>query len=236
MIKRKISLNCFVWILAFAIAGCDSLNTNVTPTLQATLEAPLMDRSILTGIPCKAPCWNNLNLGKSTEADILVTLYNLPFVNTDTIRESVTSYWDTSRGKNIEAKLIAAECERPAGQQCVGLIIANATLSSIGLLPNYDITFQEIVDRLGAPDYVRVNLIPPGNQCSIKLIWVSRQIIIEHNDYSQSDPCGGIDPQKGVDSSWTIQSISYVLPEDIELTTIPAPGTDYPWPGFIISP
>ena len=230
---RKITISCCLLFFLFLITSCDSFIVNVTSTPQATLETSLMDRSILTDSPCSAPCWYGLRLGKSTEADVLAILQSLSFVDPTTIQEQDVGYWDSSRRENIKAKLISVKCKEPAGHQCVGLTVANDTLRSIGLFPNYTITFQEIVDHLGSPDYVRVGLIPPGNTCKMSLIWVHRQIITDYSDHSSNKLCFEIRSGKAVEPTLIAQSITYVLPDDGYLASIPDPGYDYSWPGFI---
>ena len=135
---RMIILGIIVW----SLTSCQ-LNVQVS---SPTLEASMMDQSLLTDQPCSAPCWYRLELGKSNKAEVLSTLQSLAFANPATIHEKNYGYWDLSAEKNIPASLISIDCRNPSWQ-CAGLVVANNTLVSIGWFPNYNLSLLEVVDR-----------------------------------------------------------------------------------------
>jgi hypothetical protein len=116
----------------------------------------------------------------------------------------------------------------------VGSTIANDQLKVISLFPNYEITFLRVVETLGEPDYISLTLTPnvhsPG--CSISLIWADQHIIIDHIDEASTEMCDSMSSnEKKISSELTTDSITYLLPEYIELRI--ETGGVLPWSGFI---
>jgi hypothetical protein len=201
-------------------------------TSTPTLEVSLTDRSLVTGLPCKAPCWYGLEAGKSTELEVLSKLRELSFIDPNTVQENKIGYWEPTINNSIPAKLISASCKEPQGHQCVGLTIANDQLKIISLFPNYDLTFLYVVERLGNPDYVGRTLTSdihsPG--CIISLIWSSRHIIIGHIDDTSIEMCDTMNSIKQIPPELTTDFVTYLLPEYIELRI--ETSSISPWPGF----
>jgi len=189
-----------------------------------------MDNSLFTGVPCGAPCWFGLEPGRSTEEDIIAVLGELSFLNPDTIDETLVGYWDPVQKKNVRAKLISASCMQPENRQCVGLTVVNNHLKIIGLFPNYTITFEDLVNHLGTPDNVKVNLVPPLHPpgCSVGLIWREQQIVADHTEKSTTELCDDIYSGKGANLSLLVHSITYFVPEYIEFM-IKSGDNIYPW-------
>ena len=104
---------CISLLILLTSSGCGVSITQETPTQAATTDPGLVDDSLLTDIPCKAPCWYGLELGKSTEADVLTTLHELSFIDPNRIGDRAASYWDPKEQKNIVVKLITAKCIKP---------------------------------------------------------------------------------------------------------------------------
>jgi hypothetical protein len=50
------------------------------------------------------------------------------------------------------------------------------------IFPNFEITFQQAVDKLGPPDGYRLSIQNPEGRiiCDVKLIWIERQIEMLH--------------------------------------------------------
>jgi hypothetical protein len=113
-----------LWALVPLLTGCQIYTQTPAPTPTQTLEASLMDRSLLTDTPCPAPCWYSLKLGKSTKAEVIATLQALPFIDLNTIKESADYYWDQVSEKNMPAVLVSANC-RATQSRCAGLVLAN---------------------------------------------------------------------------------------------------------------
>ena len=216
---------CILILLVGVLAGCQTASLTPRPTL----EASLMDRSLLTGKPCQAPCWYGLELGKSTRAEVLATLQTLSFADPATIQEIADGYWDLEIRKNLPATLIGIDCRQPQ-RQCAGLTVSDDVLVGIGLFPNYDLTLREVVDYLGAPDYVRAVINQDRTTCKIALWWIKRQIELERSVQNGQALCEAVKGGNRLDPNLTIQRIYYDLPQRFSI--IPMAGLDRPWPGF----
>lgn len=216
--------------LVTSIVSCQNRSDE---SLTPTPENSLMDRSIFTGIPCKAPCWYGLQVGISTESNVLNQLRKLSFIDTATIAESKTGYWEPKLQDILPAKLISASCKEPKDHQCVGLTLVDDTLKIISIFPNYEITFHSIVEILGVPDYFVSNLIPPIHSpgCSLSLIWSTRQIIIDYIDQSSVDLCNLVDSNKKIPANLTVNSIGYFAPDYIQFRINAAKAQN--WNGFL---
>lgn len=160
-------------VLAF-LAGCGNPETTPAMPLPA-----IIDRSPFTGVPCSAPCWYGLVIGKSSEGEVRSTLEVLPFLDQSTI-DYVQRKWMPGIAPNIDAQGVDvyASCIRPH-QPCVELSVADNVLTRIDILLNYQISVGEIVENLGAPDYVGTQQSGVEvRTCEVVLIWYSKQLIL----------------------------------------------------------
>ena len=64
------------------LTGCSSL----LPVTAEPLPTAIIDKSPFTDVPCSAPCWHGLVIGKSSASEVRSTLSVLPFINQKTIR------------------------------------------------------------------------------------------------------------------------------------------------------
>lgn len=232
MQSKALKLRRILLIGILFISACRQNSSQVRPNQTPTLDSFLTDSSILTDIPCEAPCWYGLELNESTRGDVFTVLQGLTFISQNTVQETLVGYWDPIVEDNIPAKLISANCIQPEDRQCVGLTIADDRLKIIGLFPNYEIRFDELVNHLSAPDYVSINLIPPIHSpgCSVSLIWVEQRIIVDHTEKSDSTLCDDVHSGTGIKPFLSVNSITYFLPEYIELRI--ESSETYPWSGF----
>jgi hypothetical protein len=231
-VTRKTIGNIFnlVLVLLF-VTSCEIPLLQSNLSQDSELNNRLVDNSFLDENPCQAPCWYDLELGKSTESEVRLTLRNLSFIDASNIEEHSSSYWDSTENMNVQAKLIAARCVNPTNQICASMIIAGGNLKSIILFPNQNISVSQVVDHLGDPDYFQ--LLPSFTMgCSVRLVWKQKQIIISLSSKMASSLCGELRDGKSIDPTLRINSIEYVIPDDIQLTSIPEDGRDYQWPGF----
>lgn len=190
-----------------------------------------MARGLFADYPCEAPCWHGLEPGQSTENDVLVTLRSLTFIDAGSIRETAAGCWDATHGEEVEAKLIDAECTAWAGRRCLRLLLAGDNLKMIILFPGQSTTFQDAVAHLGKPDFVQL-LRFRGPKCEIRLVWIHRQVIVEHTDPSSTTLCEEGRLGAKIDPNLAVHSVTFILPDDIQLTSIPESKRDFPWPGF----
>ena len=225
----------FVVLFAWLLFGCRFFSrkelASATPTLSSpTLEAFLMDRSILTDDPCQAPCWYGLELGKSGRDEIINALETLSFINPNTIEEGpYYSYWDPSIGQNLTAEYISADCRSPQ-QRCVVLVMVNHLLASVQLTPNYNLSLDEVVNHLGPPDYFRVVLLQDRSTCLLVFSWEQKQIMMQRDEKNGKRLCSSIDKGGGIPPDLTIDWIVYQLPN--LFTSERAYGK--PWPSFSV--
>ncbi len=217
-----------------ALVGCVS---PAPPT--ATLEPSLMDQSILTDVPCAAPCWYGLELGKSTKADALATAHSLSFIDPKEFPEKPAyyMYWDGSKYVQTPGTFVHLRCRQP-DQTCASLLFVNDLLKEVLMSPNYDLTFGEVVAHLGAPDYIGFAPIQveSGALCSVSLIWKQRGITASFSSGGAKNNqvrCNTVHKDPRVDRNLPVQQIMYILPENIALAAIPSSAGGEPWAGFL---
>lgn len=143
-----------------------------------TLAPDQMDRSTFTGIPCAAPCWYGLVVGRSSEHDVMSTLSTLTFIDQDTVEV----FRGTRPTLNYEAFApgaeIAARCTQPK-QQCLTLTVANDILTNITVILNYEMRVDEAIRYLGDPDYIGYqDLGAERIICEAYMVWVGKQLVL----------------------------------------------------------
>lgn len=231
-------LHPIIVAVSLAVAAC--IPRQLAPTATATLEASLMDRSLLTGQPCEAPCWYGLELGRTTKAEAEAMAGTLSFIDPTASEERPDGYWDPAQQTTLPATFVHLKCRQPERQTCAGLLFVNDTLRRIHLSPNYPLRFADVVTSLGDPDYVQV-FPAPGHEmlCDVGLIWKERRISVDFlNEASAVGPvrCEAVRGGRGIEGDLAVQQVVYMLPDDVALTTVPQPGRDFPWTGFSQSP
>jgi hypothetical protein len=138
-----------------------------------------MDKSPFTGIPCAAPCWHGLEVGKSTEKDTIAVLPDLTFIDQNSVqiyrRPSMPDFYTMLSGPGAQ---IVANCVN-SNKRCVDLATSNDILQRIIVSLNYEIMADEAIGYLGNPDYVAV--APVGGEifiCDVYLIWSSSRLVL----------------------------------------------------------
>ncbi|MGB8644196.1 MAG: hypothetical protein WCF84_03100, partial [Anaerolineae bacterium] len=129
-IKPQIMLGLLAVVI---LTGCTAWGWGATPT--PTLEPSLIDSSILTGIPCVAPCWYGLEIGRSTKSDILAVAQTLSFVDPKSFPEEPVYYWDLAKQANTVGTQISLRCRQPEDSSCVSLVVVNNVLKQIYVSP-----------------------------------------------------------------------------------------------------
>jgi len=225
-------------IMAVALAGCVR---PVSPT-SPTVDPALTDRSILTGDPCKAPCWYGLVVGTSTEQEMLETVALLPFLNpSGTTSQRGASYRDRLLGKTYSGTRYYLECAAPGWASCAAPLLVDGVLKEVIIRPNYDITFSDAVSQLGDPEFVRFIYAGYERECELVLQWNSKGIMLFGKlvDQGIGAKCDKLHTSllegERIDPSTRIDSIWYVLPQDMqgpdELND-PSYLALFPWRGF----
>ncbi len=217
-------------VLGLLFTGCSSRDKPLlgTPTPTPILDESLVDRSLLTGEPCDAPCWQTLELGKSTKSDVIAKLRDLTFINASTIGESPSYYWDPETEQAVPAIRVHADCRVPK-IHCVGLELVNNQLVAVRFVPKYTLLIKDLVDHFGPPDFVRPVLHMDGRTCDIFYSWEMRQILAESSITDGKDRCESIEDGHGLDKNLSINGVHYELPD--KFTYQRQYGQE--WPGFL---
>ena len=159
----------WLWIvLATALAAV------VLSACQATPD-PLIDRSLATGEPCAAPCWQGLHIGKSSLANITTVLQQLPFVDADSIQQFSAGAVDVSGETQVQ---VDWHCLHPRLRWCGSALLTGDRLEHLRMMVNFPWTLADAVQRLGQPSYVGYDDYGPGGQCYISLYWADKGVSI----------------------------------------------------------
>jgi hypothetical protein len=227
--------HALIVLVVSLLVACTFSAAPVTPT--ATLDPAFIDRSIVTGIPCLAPCWYGLKLDHSTKADVLATAQNLTFVDTKKFPEEPYNYWEPSKQTQVVGTLIRLQCRQPEAQTCAGLLLFSDVLKQIYLFPRPTLDFAQVVSSLGPPEYVQaVPRMDTPVLCDVALIWKQRGITVAFvNGFPQKDQvrCEDIRSGKGINPDLPAEHVVYALPDDPSISTVPELGRDFFWPGFL---
>jgi hypothetical protein len=200
------------------------------PTLTVISDTDLLDQSWLLDEPCKAPCWYELELEHSTQQEAEEAILSLPFIEPSHDPYSI----GLRISGNKEEELIYFDCVEPQGVPCAILGFVNSVLVEIMIVPNFHITFADVVEKIGAPDVMRAEPVAPSaTECQVSLIWADRQMSIaywESKRGSNRDLCQIVRKDQKPPLDLIVYFVSYkVLNEDdISLSKV-----IYPWNGFI---
>ena len=170
MVKNKLA-HCIrqVIILVIVLVLCSCNSTTERVNLE-TLDKNLYEQSWLIGKPCNAPCWNGLEPGKSSRKDSISTAKQLAFINGDSVELA------NSQGA-------AFLCKEPPDLYCVTMTFENGTLENLSITPNFDITIDQAVEKLGTPDGFLVRpMYPDAGGCRLQVIWKKQRLILEHTE------------------------------------------------------
>jgi hypothetical protein len=148
-----------------------------------------MDKSPFTGIPCAAPCWHGLEVGKSSESDVIAVLPTLTFINHDSIQMYRTSMPGIDKTYAPGVKIVAS-CPQ-SSKECLKLTVVDDILTKIVVGLNYELKPDEAIGYLGNPDYIGV--APIGGEifiCEVYLIWSGSRLVLASTFEANKDPDG----------------------------------------------
>ncbi len=162
-----------------------------------------MDAGLLTGKPCKPPCWQNLTPGVSTTDDVERFLMNLDPKKWPSREEEV--YKSSCRWMRISDKLGIKV------NTLFDLYLDNGKLTFIGSRPPVVIRLKEIVDRFGTPEYFQsVLAIGPDGQYYILEVYYPSQGLAFLLNPNQDKDVGYIK------SGMLVDFIEYFPPGDLQ--------------------
>lgn len=230
--NRKIT---FLLIVSeFVLCSCypNSTPSRNPPTIPI-VPIEITDQSWLTDEPCKSPCWYQMQVGKTTRQEAMEIIKTIEFIKPDQIREYHIGTFDTIEDQKPENKGIVFNCVKPEGRECAYLEFIGNYLYQIQVNLNFAISFEEIVERIGPPDYL--DIIQNGGPektigCGIRMVWVGRQLVTESFEWvtdSDRDLCyefiqNGNKPYQDL----IVNNITIVRNEDISMFE------QYKWNGF----
>ena len=175
-----------------------------------TLDPNLYDQSWLTGKPCGAPCWYGLEPGVSSRQDSISTVKQLPFI-----------------GGNDGASEETFLCKEPRDSDCIFMIFENNTngpLEDLYLMPNYQITFEQAVEKLRSPDVFSViPMYPDAAGCELQVIWKNKRLVLEYKtgilpiiSFGINEDLCSNEGKRPLPKGILVQDANIVLPDELE--------------------
>ncbi len=186
------------------------------------------DHSFDTMHPCAAPCWHGLEPGKSTHAEVLTVLQQLPFVDQKSMHET-----NAVSPNNKNTKEITYNCIYQDKDECRNLsfYFDQEKLTSIFITPAYLLTFGDAVQQLGNPDYVYY--YPRGADdlsCSISVKWIKQSVEVA-SDYTDGYLCPAVGEK--VRSDINIVYLGYFQKDDADAKSCNIGKSCHPWVGLV---
>jgi hypothetical protein len=165
--------------------------------------------------------------GVSTKAEVLATLEELAFIDRNSIKEYGTSW----KGDDT-AQAIQFNCRYPRGKFCGSVDVSNDELKRLALSVYFPLTFEDIVNKLGLPEFVDYGGYHPDvGGCSVFLKWPDQGILAGYVNKRNMKICREIRDNKGLPSETLVETLIYVIPNSLEIE--PGAGAQrIEWPGF----
>jgi hypothetical protein len=237
IVRKESLVVVLIALLALSSTSCRTAQrlTHIAPTLAPAYT----DRSILTDTPCAAPCWYGLYLGEADLVEARRLIQGLPFVETANVTElpGYYVYQDGPAQHSVEGVSIRVPCQLPKEATCASLLFAEDLLVQVVLLPNYSLSLGQLVEHLGAPDYIQLSpTSEPGPLCDVALIWKSlgvRAAFLNRSSVRPQIRCDAVSEPLQVEASLPVHQVMYMLPTDVALASVPENGRDFAWSGFV---
>lgn len=212
-------------VISFLFATCRLIESDKEPEIA--------DRSFLLGEPCEAPCWYNLIPGQSTESEVNEVLAELPFVDQDYTRrwEYEGDYdgdSDFQKDMSIHFNCVEGDEVPPCGH----IDLDDGIVHVISHEIFYQLTLEQVIEKLGPPDYVVYGLYPPhGDGCLVDLEWLEQGITVRIVDRPRVQLCLDIDQQIPFEPTIQVTSISYSS-KQAQIPNLCEIRNCIPWPGY----
>jgi hypothetical protein len=143
----------------FFLLGCVFVELNKKGEKIEFPDSPVVDQSFVTGQPCKAPCWYDLEIGKSSNENIRQVLSSLSFIYQPSISEHIVNNSATP-----EQIRINFTCVYDIDNWCGSVeTSADGKLHEVYLAVNYPGNFyqpsisEHIVNNSATPEQIRIN-------------------------------------------------------------------------------
>jgi hypothetical protein len=231
--KNKNNLYFSLGSIGIFILGCTSLT--VTPVYTPLPEQ--IDKSPFTGVPCEAPCWYGLEVGKSNESEVVAVLPSLTFVDQESIqmyrRPSVPDYYVELYGPGVE---IVGDCVN-SNKDCLALTISNDILQEINVKFNYKIKPTEAINFLDDPDFIGyANFGTERIMCEVYLIWSKKRLVLtsRFEDFDGLEKyCNVVRDEEKIPSSLLISEALYLSDVKLSILLSPVTGKIFEFTGTI---
>jgi hypothetical protein len=229
MLKNRLT-NCLRIILLIFILSLTSCST-VDQNKNMVTNPTEMDKSWLTGEPCKAPCWYGIIPGISSKNDVLEKIKPLTFINPQKTGMRQGSSWDGKPEEYIDLYGV-----NPPERTYI-ITLKQDKVDTIRIYPNYQISMDEAVKRIGEPDFIHTNPTDEtARACILDVYWRKQQLLIgyqeEEHFFGGFDLCTFVNKHDGkIPQNLIVDGILYDSKESMDeyIKRI----TVRPWKGFI---
>lgn len=206
-----------VILVLVVLAGCLPAGSKYPPNkpFSPIVDVQYMDLSLITGVPCAAPCWHGLTVDKSTKKETLTVINSLAFVDPSSIHETESGYWDPSykSGESVAAVEITANCKKPEGKECFLFEFVGNILKDIYYFPNYTMTLQDAVNYFGKPSCLtNFGWGAECLGCGIRLIYDTRQLsvsVLDKRCGEGAELCSAIRQGGKIPPDYVVDTIVY---------------------------
>lgn len=164
----------------------------------AYLRKTLVDRSLLTDVPCAAPCWQGIVPGTTTSSQALEILENSPYVKQGSIR---TGSRDGSGRATWYYTIPGFYGENEITWE-------DNIVQDISLSIAYEMTLSDLIDKFGSPEALVADSCPLQQACFTVNLF-----------YSQVGMSVGCSVDLGtprIEPTTRIHSVSFYIPMSVE--------------------
>lgn len=223
MLKNKLLIyaNYFlVFLLTIIPVSCSDQNGNVS----LSTEPELANQSWIPDEECSIPCWQGLEIGTATRNEANRVVQNLSFVQ--------------KQNQKVEANWENYYCIKPTEITCVAMEFDNETLNQVHLYVNYQLTLEEVIEKIGVPNSFYFIQMPESFDCDISLFWINRQLVAEINYDGRQNICEELSTTNGFFPRGllvTIFAYSSQREIDAQIASAQEPDTGWiysTWKGF----
>ncbi len=220
------------WLgLLIIISACiNGVPTNIS-------DPDLIDQSWLEDKPCKPPCWYGISPGYSSINELLDAIPSIIFLDSEKFTEKDITYWSDTKEELVSGKAVWVYYKEPMNMWAAYFQFSDQDiLNYIRLSPNYHITINEVVEKIGKPDgFTLSKKGPEGRGCDLAVIWLSRKMVIYYFGDNPSiftkDLCEKVDEYR--DKLPSGLDVSYIdLMDESQIEDFHSMTTYRRWQGF----
>lgn len=164
----------------------------------AYLRRTLVDRSLLTDVPCAAPCWQGIVPGTTTSSQALEILEDSPYVKQSSIRAG-------SRNGSGRATWYYSI---PGFYGENEMTWEDGIVQDIGLSIAYELTLSEVVDKFGPPEALVADWCPLQQACFVVSLYYPRVGMAIGCSVDLGNP--------QIEPTTRVHSVSFYVPMSVE--------------------